>query len=205
MLKKVNKIQAGDLSKVLGDATKKKKLRKKKKKVGSVLKSTSKIKKKKKKSTANLNVAEILKAKKGPSAVVKKTGIEADEEFQKWLATEPGFLEGLTSDVLGNPTKLYYYQIKYILDKAFFIHIDKSRQCLPEGSIINTPTGPACIEDLKSGDSVYSFNIEKQIIEIDEVNDAWESGIRTCKRIHTKSCNRVDAGENHPFLLKDDN
>jgi len=205
VLKKVNKIQAGDLSKVLGDATKKKKLRKKKKKVGSVLKSTSKIKKKKKKSTANLNVAEILKAKKGPSAVVKKTGIEADEEFQKWLATEPGFLEGLTSDVLGNPTKLYYYQIKYILDKAFFIHIDKSRQCLPEGSIINTPTGPACIEDLKSGDSVYSFNIEKQIIEIDEVNDAWESGIRTCKRIHTKSCNRVDAGENHPFLLKDDN
>lgn len=178
------------------------------KSLGKILKPSAKksssIKKKSHKIDGNTRVLDLLASKKAPVSVVKKTGSDAMEEISKWLATEAGFLEGLTRDVLGNPTKLYSYQLRYLMDKSFFIHIDKARQCLPEGSIVYTPNGPVCIENLNIGDSVYSYNIEKGIIEIDHVKDAWESGERSCRRIFTRSCNRLDAGINHPFLLEDD-
>jgi hypothetical protein len=126
----------------------------KKKKDKSLLSSVKSVFPKKKSSietkTKEVTALDLLEAKKAPIAIVKKTGTDREEEIKKWLATEPGFLEGLTSDVLGVPTKLYAYQIRYLLDRSYFIHIDKSRQCLPEGSIVYTPYGPVCIEELKS-------------------------------------------------------
>ena len=191
-----------ELGKVLSNKKLSKKKPKKKKKTTSSIKKLPS--KKKKSSEGDLTVRDLLKAKKAPLGVVKKTGQEASEEIRKWLSTEPGFLEGLTTDVLGTPTKLYSYQIRYLSDPSYFIHIDKSRQCLPEGSIVYTPSGPACIEDLKEGDRVYSYNVKAQKVEVDEVDEAWESGEKSCRRIFTRSCNRVEAGINHPFLLKDD-
>jgi len=82
-----------------------------------------KIKKKKKK-----KVLKFKKKGKAPLGIAKKYGEAAEEEIQKWLATESGFLEGLTSDVYGNPSRLYFYQIKYLSDPNDFIHIDKARQ-----------------------------------------------------------------------------
>lgn len=125
---KVNKIKVGDLGKVNVAGKKKKVIKKKKKVIKSSTPAKKKKKKVKKKNYQDLTIAEILEEQKAPTTVVKKTGEDAEAELNKWLSTEPGFLEGLTSDVLGAPTKLYYYQIKYIRDKAFFIHIDKSRQ-----------------------------------------------------------------------------
>jgi phage FluMu gp28-like protein len=179
----------------------------KKKKDKSLLSSVKSVFPKKKSSietkTKEVTALDLLEAKKAPIAIVKKTGTDREEEIKKWLATEPGFLEGLTSDVLGVPTKLYAYQIRYLLDRSYFIHIDKSRQCLPEGSIVYTPYGPVCIEELKSGDLVYSYNIEKGILEVDEVSEAWESGYRFCRRFLTRASNRLEAGKEHPFLLED--
>jgi len=202
---KVIKVKPEELGKVFsGKKKEKKENTKEKTKPKSSLKKVSSVKKKPKKSEDDLRAKDLLKAKKAPLSVVKKTGTDAEEEIEKWLSTEPGFLEGLTSDVLGAPTKLYAYQIKYLLDRSYFIHIDKSRQCLPEGSIVYTPNGPVCIEDLNVGDSVYSYNIENGIIEKDVVTDAWYSGKRYCQRIYTRSCNRLEAGVEHPFLLEND-
>lgn len=121
-MKSVTKITPGELGKVLS-GTKKKEAKKKK---PSSLKSVKKIKKKSKK--GDLTVKDLLSSKKAPLGIAKKTGSEAKDEIEKWLSTEPGFLEGLTSDVLGIPTKLYGYQIKYLNDHSYFIHIDKARQ-----------------------------------------------------------------------------
>lgn len=114
------------------------------------------VKKKKKKSKihGSSKVADILKAKKAPLGIAKKYGKDAQENIDEWLSTTSGFLEGFTQDAYGNPTKLYLYQIKYLEDKSFFIHIDKSRQCLPEGSMVYTPNGPTEIENLKDRKSV---------------------------------------------------
>lgn len=125
-----------ELGKILPGASippkKKSKVKVKKKSSLSKLSSAKKTSPKKKKTTEvfekELTAFDLLEAKKAPISIVKKTGEEASEEIKKWLSTEPGFLEGLTSDVLGVPTKLYAYQIKYLLDRSFFIHIDKARQ-----------------------------------------------------------------------------
>jgi len=192
----VSKIKKKDLLEELDEIFESSKKKKKKK---SSLTELKKIKKKK----ALLKVKDLLKSKKSPKSIVKKYEKEAEEEIQKWLATESGFLEGFTEDVFGNPSSLYGYQIKYLDDRSYFIHIDKARQCLPKGSMVSTPIGPIEIENLKSGDLVYSYNIKKGRIEIDEVVEVWESGIKKCQRFFTRSCNRVEAGKKHPFLLED--
>lgn len=124
-MSKVTKIKAEELEEILEG-------KKSKKKKTSVLKPAKikkvKSKKKKKKKDLDLTVKDILSSKKAPLSVVKKTGPEAEDELFKWLSTEAGFLEGLTTDVLGNPTRLYSYQIRYLYDPSFFIHIDKARQ-----------------------------------------------------------------------------
>ena len=123
MPKSIIKLKPEELGKVLTGS--KKKIIKKKKR--SSLKSVT-PKKKRTKKEKDLTVHDLLSSKKAPLVVSKKTGLDASDEIAKWLSTEPGFLEGLTTDVLGVPTKLYGYQIKYLLDTSFFIHIDKSRQ-----------------------------------------------------------------------------
>jgi len=130
--KKVKKVKARELGKVFSsESTKKAKKPIAKREIRA---SVRKVKSKKTKKTGDLTTSSLLlkvhkeKKKKAPLGIVKKKGEAASVEIQKWLSTEPGFLEGLTSDVLGNPTKLYKYQIKYLSDPSFFIHIDKGRQ-----------------------------------------------------------------------------
>lgn len=93
-------------------------------------KALASVKKRRKKSkiSGSSKVTDILKAKKAPLGVAKKYNKEAKDEINEWLSTTSGFLEGFTQDVYGNPTKLYLYQIRYLDDKSFFIHIDKARQ-----------------------------------------------------------------------------
>jgi len=122
--KAVTKVKPEELGKILTEKKKKKKFKKSKK---SSLKSVT-PKKKGTKKTKSLTVKDLLASKKAPITIVKKTGADAKEDLDKWLSTEPGFLEGLTTDVLGVPTKLYGYQIKYLYDSSYFIHIDKARQ-----------------------------------------------------------------------------
>lgn len=86
------------------------------------------LKKRKPKKKKGLSVKKKKTKKKTPLVVVKKYNEDATEDIQAWLATEPGFIEGLTTDVYGNPSNLYRYQIRYLEDRNFFIHIDKARQ-----------------------------------------------------------------------------
>jgi len=108
------------------------KKKKKKKFLKDLKHKTKEIKEKIKKEKSELSglsrVEDILKSKKGPSSVVKKYGEDATSEIEDWLSSETGFLEGLTEDSYGNPTRLYGYQIRYLEDKNSFIHIDKARQ-----------------------------------------------------------------------------
>jgi len=105
---KRTEVALDDLGEILEESPLKKKIKKKKKKKKKVLK--------------------FKKKGKAPLGIAKKYDEAAEEEIQKWLSTESGFLEGLTSDVYGDPSRLYYYQIKYLSDPNDFIHIDKARQ-----------------------------------------------------------------------------
>lgn len=60
-----------------------------------------------------------------PLIVVKREPNQ--KEIEEWLATVPGFLEGLTETDF-SPTKLYGYQLKYLRRNSPFWHIDKARQ-----------------------------------------------------------------------------
>jgi phage FluMu gp28-like protein len=130
LVAKAKKITPEELGKILsGKPIKKKKSEKKAPaRPLSSVKASPKKKPSKERKEKNLKALDIIKSKKAPLVVSKKTGTDREKEIEKWLATEPGFLEGLTSDVLGVPTKLYSYQIRYLLDRSFFIHIDKARQ-----------------------------------------------------------------------------
>jgi hypothetical protein len=79
----------------------------------------------------------------------------------------------------------------------------KSRQCIPKGTCVDTPSGPVNIENLKIGDEVLSYNFEDKEIVVDEVCDAWKSGDRNCFRIKLKDGRDIEAGENHPFYVED--
>lgn len=121
MKKVVKKIELEDLDDIFGKPSSTSVPIKKKK--SSIVPKVRKVKKKK-----PGKIKFLIASKKAPLAIPKKTGTAAEEEVEKWLSTEPGFLEGFTEDALGNPTRLYLYQIKYLTDPSFFIHIDKSRQ-----------------------------------------------------------------------------
>jgi len=58
--------------------------------------------------------------------IVKK---DLDEEtWNKWLSSPPGWIQGLTEDMEGNPSNLYDYQEQHMLDKSVFRIADKARQ-----------------------------------------------------------------------------
>jgi len=60
-----------------------------------------------------------------PLTIVKKDMDDVD--IQTWLSTSPGFIEGLTETDF-DQTRLYGYQVNYMLDNSMYKHIDKSRQ-----------------------------------------------------------------------------
>ncbi len=78
----------------------------------------------------------------------------------------------------------------------------KSRQCLPEGSIIETANGRKKIEDVKIGDIVYSYNKNTKEIEQDVVSDFWKSGLVKCVKVKINNKD-IEVGENHPFFVND--
>ncbi len=77
----------------------------------------------------------------------------------------------------------------------------KSRQCLPEGTLVDTPTGKVAIQDFKVGDELCSFNLNENKVEIDIIKDAWCSGNRQCVKIFLENGETIESGENHPFYL----
>lgn len=91
--------------------------------------------------------------------------------------------------------------INQYLDHAFNI-ILKSRQCLPEDTFVDTPTGPRKIQDLQVGDAVFSYDLNKGRMEVDKVYDAWCSGDRQCVKFKLQDTRNFEVGENHPFYVK---
>lgn len=79
----------------------------------------------------------------------------------------------------------------------------KSRQCLPGDTYVDTPDGPKSIKDFKVGDEVYSYNLLTNEVEVDTVYDAWCSGDRQCVKFKLQDNRSFEAGENHPFYVKD--
>ena len=75
----------------------------------------------------------------------------------------------------------------------------KSRQCLPIGTYIKGVNGKTKIENIKRGDKIYSFNLERKKIEEDIITDVWCSGKRECLKIYLEDGIIVESGENHPF------
>ena len=78
----------------------------------------------------------------------------------------------------------------------------KSRQCLPSDTFVDTPNGPKAIQDFKTGDELYSYNLKTNQIETDTIYDAWKSGERQCVKIKLKDSRYFEVGENHPFWIK---
>jgi len=82
----------------------------------------------------------------------------------------------------------------------------KSRQCLPKGTMVDIPGGKTKrIEDFVVGDKIYSYNLEKKEVEEDEVYDSWQSGIKQCVGIYFNNNEKIEAGEDHPFFVKNKN
>lgn len=77
----------------------------------------------------------------------------------------------------------------------------KSRQCLPEGTFVDTATGTKPIQDFKKGDELYSFNLENNKLETDSIKDAWCSGEKECVKIITYDGKEVESGKIHPFYV----
>jgi len=91
--------------------------------------------------------------------------------------------------------------IDQYLTHAFNI-ILKSRQCLPEDTFVDTPTGPRKIQDLQVGDAVFSYDLKNGRMEVDKVYDAWCSGDRQCVKFKLQDTRNFEVGENHPFYVK---
>lgn len=97
--------------------------------------------------------------------------------------------------------KCFNYQISCIetYHKSQNSIILKSRQCLPGDTLVDTPSGSARISELVKGDTIISYNLESDDVEIDIVSDSWCSGERECIRIEFDNCEPVESGDNHPF------
>lgn len=78
----------------------------------------------------------------------------------------------------------------------------KSRQCLPTGTMVNTPDGIKAIEDFQPGDKVWSYDLENSKKERDTVYDAWQSGERDCVTFKLRDTRNFTVGENHPFYVE---
>lgn len=100
------------------------------------------------------------------------------------------------------PFKLFSYQ-KRCLNEFLgnrFVIFKKTRQCLSEGTVIYTPTGPRNIEDIKVGDIVYSYNNGK--IEESLVTNWINNGYRDCIKVKTETQEIICTGD-HEFLIDD--
>lgn len=78
----------------------------------------------------------------------------------------------------------------------------KSRQCVPENTLIDTPHSRIPIQTLKKGDAVISYNLKNSTIEEDVIEEVWCSGERQCIIITFEDGREIEVGENHPLYVK---
>ena len=78
-----------------------------------------------------------------------------------------------------------------------------SGTCLTKNVLVYTPNGPISIANLKTGDEVYSMNLDTNAIEPKIVTNHWNRGFKNCKIINTKHT-KIEATDNHPILISDD-
>lgn len=77
----------------------------------------------------------------------------------------------------------------------------KSRQCLPEDTLVDTPDGPIKIKHVKKGSDILSYNLSEGFNELDKVEDAWCSGIVQCVKIKLQDGRVIEVGEIHPLWV----
>jgi hypothetical protein len=98
------------------------------------------------------------------------------------------------------PFKLFSYQKKCLSEfqKNRFTIFKKTRQCLAEGTVVYTPSGPKNIEDLTIGDVIYSYK-NKQVVKA-TISDHFDTGIRDCIKISTEN-KEIICTPDHKFLI----
>jgi len=136
--------------------------------------------------------------------------VDCENEYLKCAASPTYFLNtyGYVFDAK-KQTVSKMTCFKYQEDCLYAYHknrnniILKSRQCLPEGTSVDTPSGPIAIQNLKIGDELYSFNLNKNKFEIDYIKDSWCSGNKQCVNVVTYDGKKNEVGENHPFYIID--
>lgn len=74
-------------------------------------------------------------------------------------------------------------------------------ECFPAGTRINTPSGYKNIEDIKIGDDVYSYNHEKNKIEIKKVNYLFNKDINEMINIKLSNGTMITCTRNHPIYV----
>lgn len=100
------------------------------------------------------------------------------------------------------PFRPFSYQRRAL--KCFREHrLNIFRKCMAEGSMVWTPYGPVPIENLKIGDSIYSYNEEHKLIEIDEVSDIWSTGDKETVEVILEDYRRLCCTNDHLFHTSD--
>lgn len=76
-------------------------------------------------------------------------------------------------------------------------------ECFPKGTKINTPKGYINIEDLKIGDSVYSYNHETKQIEIKEIDCLFSKYSNDLMEINIYDNKKIICTKNHPIYTNE--
>jgi intein/homing endonuclease len=77
-----------------------------------------------------------------------------------------------------------------------------SGTCLPETSLILTPTGPKSLNELQPGDDVISCDPQSLKIIKNKINKKWSNGIKSLYKVKTGNWT-LEATGNHPVLTLD--
>jgi len=76
-------------------------------------------------------------------------------------------------------------------------------ECFPKGTRINTPKGYINIEDLKIGDSVYSYNHKTKEIEIKEIDYLFSKDSNDLMEINIYDNKKIICTKNHPIYTNE--
>lgn len=103
------------------------------------------------------------------------------------------------------PFQLFSYQRKCLdhFQKHRFNIFGKTRQCFAAGSMVWTPNGPVPIEKLKTGDEIYTFNIENSSLETTKISNTFDNNIRDTMEVRNKNGHKSICTYDHKFLTTD--